>query len=77
MIDQQPRFPRILTGPELQAMEFTDPPGMETFVCKNCGPVGADVRHQEMHIGAYCNGCGRWIKWVRQTPELLDWLSQQ
>ena len=46
---------------------------MERLVCRRCEnlkvPIvrwhsGENVRH----LGAYCADCGRWIKWLPQTP---------
>jgi hypothetical protein len=26
-------------------------------------------------VGAYCAGCGAWIKWVKQTEEIIEWMN--
>lgn len=53
------------------------PDFLETIACKSgCEPMPPDVRVQEIHIGAYCGNCGRWMKWLQQTEELKQWLRE-
>lgn len=49
---------------------------MSTLTC--CGPIEPVLAWRYMadgraHLGAYCSGCDRWIKWLPQTAE---WLSE-
>lgn len=40
---------------------------MSEFCCKNCGPnITVVFKNVGPHRGAYCNNCGKWIKWVSQ-----------
>ena len=34
--------------------------------CKHCGNTSFTVKEKGPHIGLYCAGCKRWIKWVPQ-----------
>lgn len=39
----------------------------EQLTCQNCGSVDDfSTRQEKQHLGAYCNGCGKWIKWLPQ-----------
>ncbi len=35
--------------------------------CRECGGRDVYVRQMEPHVGAYCAGCGRWIKWINKS----------
>ncbi|MHB1537474.1 MAG: hypothetical protein ACYCYN_03045 [Solirubrobacteraceae bacterium] len=35
--------------------------------CCECGCRHVYVRQMEPHVGAYCAGCGRWIKWLNKS----------
>lgn len=37
---------------------------MANIVCKHCGCTEYHMEEHGPHTGAYCNNCGRFIKWV-------------
>lgn len=48
------------------------------LTCVSCGPVEPRLAWREMtdgrtHLGAYCPGCSRWIKWL---PQVDEWVRQ-
>lgn len=42
--------------------------GNETYRCEKCSFASwtALVRFRGPHIGAYCERCGQWIKWIQK-----------
>lgn len=40
------------------------------MLCVSCGSTGTVQRKQGKHIGEYCAGCDKWIRWVSG-----DWRS--
>ena len=54
----------------------------ETCRCQACGWEGyprliRKVIENGFHVGGYCRGCSRWIKWMGQSPEVLTELKRQ
>lgn len=40
--------------------------------CPRCDTAAAPrLAWRAMHLGAYCGRCGRWLRWVPQTAEVL------
>jgi len=47
-----------------------------TIVCKYCGSTDMKYKWRKfgngtLHVPATCKDCGKWQKWVSQTPEIL------
>lgn len=45
----------------------------EILDCQGCGPLIPELRFRQMtngrhHLGAYCPKCGKWIRWLKQSP---------
>jgi hypothetical protein len=45
--------------------------------CRNCGPVAPRLYWKPFagglyHLGAECPECGRWVKWLNQSPQWLE-----
>lgn len=41
---------------------------MTKFKCPHCGcDVMPTYKTKGPHIGEYCNGCGRWVRWVPKS----------
>jgi hypothetical protein len=41
-------------------------PVKQNLVC-SCGSVDLLIRAKGPHTGAWCNSCGRWIRWMPQN----------
>lgn len=63
-----------------------DAPALIEVACRHCGWSGVpDLSSREFtnrfgpqrHVGAYCPKCCAWIKWLPQTPEVLEALADQ
>jgi hypothetical protein len=57
---------------------------VEKLVCRRCGVIQLvseakvsvnKIKDGRIQIRADCSDCGSWIKWLTQTPELLDMLG--
>ena len=57
----------------MQNIHHTENLFKSPLTCQSCGPVEPVKKWKPMpngrkHLGAYCSTCGRWIKWLSQTP---------
>lgn len=39
--------------------------------CK-CGNDKFFFRHKNIHVGAYCSKCGRWLKWLNSSEQNIS-----
>lgn len=45
---------------------------MNNIACKNCGLIDEYTEFESgPHIGARCNGCGSFIKWIPQNKDFV------
>jgi hypothetical protein len=54
---------------------------MAELVCAHCGPISRPILEwrpyttrsgeEHKHLGAFCDCCGRWVKWLRQQKPML------
>ena len=56
----------------------------EELVCRNCGVIqmvseakvtATKTKDGRLQIRAECSDCGKWIKWITQTEEILSMLG--
>ena len=53
---------------------------IKEMTCRRCGLIevpklGWKEAGDFSHLGAYCAECGAWIKWVKQTEEIIEWMN--
>lgn len=42
----------------------------ECECCPLCGETETYTKQKGPHIGLYCKGCNRWIKWIQQNKKI-------
>lgn len=48
---------------------------IKKYRCKSCGSQDFFLANNPVHIGIYCNECGKWFKWANKD-ELNLYLKQ-
>lgn len=44
---------------------------IKNYRCKSCGSQDFFLADNAMHIGIYCNECGKWVKWANKDERNL------
>lgn len=44
---------------------------IKKYRCKRCGSQDFFLAEDAMHVGIYCNECGRWLKWANRDERNL------
>lgn len=50
---------------------------MRIISCPHCGSIDVFVANDGPHVGEYCGGCGKWIKWAGKEEARLVQRQQE